>query len=71
MIRNKHTIYTYTFEETERMIVKNWCKENKIKEKELCNMLGISQVHLSRILNGKRNASATIKNRMRNLKIYV
>lgn len=71
MIANKRTIYSYTFEEKDRQVVKRWCKENKVKEFELSKMLGVSRVHLSRILYGKRNATATIRNRMRKLKIYV
>lgn len=71
MIKQVREHYAYFFEPKDRQVVKRWCKENKVKEFELSKMLGVSRVHLSRILYGKRNATATIRNRMRKLKIYV
>lgn len=71
MIKNEKITYSYTFEDKDRFIVKDWCKTNKVKERDLCKKIGISYIHFSRILHGKRTASSLVRNRLRKLGVWV
>jgi transcriptional regulator with XRE-family HTH domain len=69
MKRNCKIIYSYTLEEREREIVRKWLKKTNTSGIELSKLLGISSVHLSRILHGTRNASSTVIYKMKRLGI--
>lgn len=64
MTRKQKIIYTYTFEEDDVLAVKEWAKKKGLKLQDLCGILNVSYVHLSRILHGTRGATSTVVNTM-------
>lgn len=69
MTRKSKTTYSYTLEECDIKAVKEWAKKKGLKMQDLCSILNISQVHLSRILHGTRGATPTVVNTMQRLGI--
>lgn len=67
MLKHEYIRYSYTFDTEDRQAVFKWLKENKLKLKKISNDLGVSYIHLSRIMHGKRTASSTVVNKLRKM----
>ena len=71
MIKQTRTHYVYRFEEHDRQALKTWLKQNKLKLKEITTRVNLSYIHLDRIVNGRRPASANLVNKLRKMGVRI